>query len=284
MTEISIIGPRKSGKTTYLATLLRLPETLIQQYPGLRVTPLGKNAPKLATQAAEIIETGAVFAGTDLKEGNEPFYTFQIDLPRRICLNQTPLEVTVRDYAGEVIDIAASEHRAASGSDRLRPYVKEWCKTTAWMILLTDWEPERDTYLYEPAFKEILKHISTACNKNPELNASLQIAIVLTKCERGELWPCRLDPEEDLFKIRLPKTYALLKQLRRRLSGRLKFFACSSFGVLDNRYDPRPNRSFESDNPEAKAYLQQKQVWRPYGLFSPIYWLSTKKNLHDESL
>jgi hypothetical protein len=284
MAEISIIGPKKSGKTTYLATLLRLPETLRQQYPGLRVTLVEGNARKLAIQADEIIGTGAVIAGTDLEEGNEPFYTFQIDLPKRIRLIQTPLEVTVRDYAGEVIDIAASDHRAASEFSGLRPYVKEWCKTTAWMIFLTDWEPERDASLYEPAFEEILKHIAAACDKNPSLKASLRVAIILTKCERGELWPCRLDPEEDLFKVRLPKTYALLKQLQRRLSGRLKFFACSSFGVLDDRYDPRPNRRFDSDNPEAKAYLQKKEVWRPYGLFSPIYWLSTGKTLYDESL
>jgi Double-GTPase 1 len=273
--EICIIGPKKSGKTTYLATLLRLPDSLTRRYPGLRVAPSDDNAEKLSKNAAEILESGRSIHGTDLSEGDEPFYTFQIDLPKTKGLNKTSLEVTVRDYAGEVIQIAASE------PDKLKPYVQEWCKTTSWMILLSDWQPERDGSLYEPAFKEILRHVSEARAKNQSFDKLLRVAVVMTKCERGEIWPCRLDPEEDLFKVRLPKTHALLQQ---NLSQRLKFFACSSFGVLNEHHDPRPNRNFDSDNPEAKAYLKDYQSWCPYGLFSPIYWLCTGKTLYDESL
>ena len=37
--DIRIIGSRKSGKTTYLASLLRLPKELKKQFPGLKITP-----------------------------------------------------------------------------------------------------------------------------------------------------------------------------------------------------------------------------------------------------
>lgn len=284
MAEICIIGPRKSGKTTYLATLLRMPEKLSQKYPGLQITPIGKNARKLREQAVEILETNALLTGTRPEEGEEPFYTFQIDLPKPRFGSKSSLEVTVRDYAGEVITIAKKDHRSALEEKELKPYVSQWCTTTSWMFLITDWQPERDQELYEPAFQEIFQHITQACSRNPTFKDSLQVAVVLTKSERGELWPCRLDPEEDVFKVRLPKTYEIFKKIRTQLSGRLKFFACSSFGVLDEQCDPRPNRCFDSDNPEAKAYLKDKQAWCPYGLLSPMYWLSTGMMLHDESL
>lgn len=275
MSEICIIGPRKSGKTTYLATLLRLPNSLSKKYPGLKVTPFDDNAEELAKQAADIIESGAVFQPNDLLKGYEPSYTFQIDFPKTKGLNQASFEVSARDYAGEVIKIAADKPR------ELEPYVKAWCEVPSWMILLTDWQPERDSSLYEPAFKNILERVSAERTKNQRFDSLLRVAVVITKCERGEIWPCRLDPEEDLFKVRLPNTYDLL---RKNLSKRLKFFACSSFGVLDEHHDPRPNRCLDSDNPEAKAYLKSKENWHPYGLFSPIYWLCTGKTLYDESL
>ena len=94
--------------------------------------------------------------------------------------------------------------------------------------MLTDWEPGRDIHLYKPAFTKLCQEISEREQINPEIK-NLRIAVVMSKCERGEIWPCRLDPDEDLFKVRLPETYSLLT--RKLPRERLQFFACSSFGV-----------------------------------------------------
>jgi hypothetical protein len=104
----------------------------------------------------------------------------------------------------------------------------------------------------------------------------------MSKCERGEIWGGRLDPEADLFKIRLPKTYRLLKE---RLKNKVKFFACSAYGIL-GKNDPRPNRFYKSGvhHAEHKAYLRDYDNWNPYGVIEPIYWLDTGEYLHNEFL
>ncbi|MCL2934792.1 MAG: hypothetical protein MGG11_21850 [Trichodesmium sp. MAG_R03] len=106
----------------------------------------------------------------------------------------------------------------------------------------------------------------------------------MSKCERGEIWPGRLDPDEDLFKVRLPKTYCYLTQTKKISGERLRFFACSSFGVRGSQ-DPRPNHQTFDNNPtEFEATLIDDGKWKPYGLIKPLYWLKTGKVLSDSSI
>ena len=53
MTQISIIGTRACGKTTYLAALALCPYQ--NEYPGLEVTPRGPDAQELVEMAKDII-------------------------------------------------------------------------------------------------------------------------------------------------------------------------------------------------------------------------------------
>lgn len=64
----------------------------------------------------------------------------------------------------------------------------------------------------------------------------------MSKCERGEIWPGRIEPEVDIFHQHLPGTTKLLQN---RLKNNVRFFAISTFGVLDKYNDPRPNRKSE---------------------------------------
>ena len=111
----------------------------------------------------------------------------------------------------------------------------------------------------------------------------------MSKCERGEIWTGRFQPDEDLFELRLPETYEFLKNNFTSPKKRLKFFACSSFGVLgDSQYDfdPRPNRNFGDYEADAdiEGFIKNPDSWNPFGLISPLYWLSTGKELYDRSL
>jgi hypothetical protein len=273
--EIRIIGPRSSGKTTYLAALLRLPDELKKQFPGLKVIPGTDCGEDLIKLAANTIEKGADLAGTDI--GNEPEFQLSIIIPATKRNSRISLELVAKDYSGEIFKWAAQRHN----SSKLEPYLNEWFKAKGLMIMMTDWESENDERLYLPAMVKILSELIDRTKVNPELR-DFRIAIVMTKCERGEIWPCRIDPEEDLFRVRLPKTYALLKKLPKTTR---RFFACSTFGVMGDR-DPRPNRYIPSDgsSPELNAYLRDKDAWKPYGLISPLYWLTTGRVFHDECL
>jgi hypothetical protein len=154
------------------------------------------------------------------------------------------------------------------------------------MIMLTDWDTSNDTKLYAPAVNRLLTELSEQANVNETLS-KLRVAVVISKCERGELWPCRLDAEEDLFRVRLKETYRVLKE--KLPPSRLRFFACSSFGVMGDssgQHDPRPNRYISDDGSSAefRAYLRDVEAWKPFGLISPLYWLSTGRVFHDERL
>jgi hypothetical protein len=279
--EIQIIGSRRSGKTTYLASLLRCPKELQRQFPQLSITPITDKAEDLIETAKNIIERGAKLAGGSL-DNPPPVYSFQISIPAIKGNTSVTLELNAKDYPGELFDALAEPHRWTT----VKPYLEDLWAAQGWMVMLTDWQLERDSRVYEPALKKLLEELIDQAGVKPELR-NLRLAVVMTKCERGELWPCRLDPEEDLFKVRLPNTYKLLT--RSLPPRRLRFFACSSFGILSDRpgeRDPRPNRYIPDDGSSAEfnAYLRDPGAWKPYGLISPIYWLSTGRVFHDERL
>lgn len=284
-TDIRIIGPRQSGKTTYLATLAYCPhkKELGIKFPGLQILPTSPDAENLSRLAEDIIMRGAKIAG-DFRRGLEvlPFYYFQIKIPPVKGLPSVSIDLAARDFAGEIFDDIPLAHKWTE----TEPYIDDLFTATGWMVMLTDWEPERDTRLYKPAFTKLCQEISEREQINPEIK-KLRIAIVMSKCERGEIWPSRLEADEDLFKVRLPKTYEILN--RKLPPERLQFFACSAFGVMCDRkddFDPRPNRYIPDDGTPAEysACLRQPSQWKPYGLISPIYWLATGKILYDRSL
>lgn len=284
-TDVRIIGARQTGKTTYLASLAYLPhkKMLKTKLPGLEILPANNDAEKLCRLAEDIIMRGDKLAGTFRQEVDLlPFYYFQIKIPAIKGLPSVEIDLAARDFPGEIFHDIPLAHRWSE----TEPYIDDLFTATSWMVMLTDWEPGQDTYLYQPAFAKLCQEIFEREQINPEIK-KLRIAVVMSKCERGELWPGRLDPDEDLFKVRLPKTYDLLTS--KLPSQRLQFFACSSFGVLSDRkddFDPRPNRYIPDDgsSPEYSAFLRSPSQWQPYGLISPIYWLATGKKLDDQRL
>jgi hypothetical protein len=282
-TEIRVIGARSSGKTTYLATLAVLPSGLLQKYPNLEVIPRNDEATALRKRALDTITNQGKIAGDAFDADqlhNLKDYDFLIKIPRGKKRSSIELELLAKDFPGEFFEHIPIPHQWK----KITPWVDDLFTTVSWMVMMTDWEPERDTSLYLPAFTKLCEEIREREIRNPEIE-KLRIAVVMAKCERGELWPCRLDPDEDLFEVRLPETY---KHLTKTLTpDRLQFFACSAFGVLGSRrdrdFDPRPNCYLPDDgSPEEKnAYLREPDRWYPYGLIPPLYWLATGIRLEE---
>ena len=158
--DIRIIGSRKSGKTTYLASLLRLPEELKKQFPGLEVTATSDDAEELIGKAKNILEKGAVFAGNDI--GDEPYFSFNIKIPTTKNSPEITLGLNVKDYAGETFECAAIPHRASE----FQEYVEDWLTAKSWMIMLTDWDASNDAKLYAPSLNRLLTELSEQANVN----------------------------------------------------------------------------------------------------------------------
>ncbi len=269
MGNIRIIGPRSSGKTTYLAALAYLPKASGEK-SYFKIEPVGEDAKKLAAEAENIICLSESLTPTGVRTKDIfslPVYQFTIDV--KLPLRQPErIDLVVRDYPGEIFD-----ELEAGNIDEVHQAFMQDCfmsDVEGCLILLSKWEEGSDRF-YKRVFNQFLELMD-----NEGRGSNLRIAIAMSKCERGELWPGRIEPEVDLFGLHLPDTKALLES--RIPAKNLAFFAVSTFGVL-RRDDPRPNRTDEMGYDGKVSVLRQPKIWQPYGMMAPLYWLNSGKRI-----
>ncbi|WP_072924357.1 hypothetical protein [Microcystis aeruginosa] len=269
--NIVVIGPTAAGKTTYLAALSYFKEhkqgkklfTVNPQNPATRI--LAEKAENILKQAADLDRT--VFGQEIQSVDDLPFYSFGITAKPYWYSSTETFQLTARDYPGEVFEaIASPSARKPIHED----FINEcFTDVIGCLIMLTGWEPGTDNF-YNRIMKQFLKLMDERGRSQ-----NLKLAIVMSKCERGEIWPGRLDPEIDLFAVHLRET---TKTLRAKvIPQNLRFFALSTFGVL-GRDNPRPNREDRMKGEEPASVIRQPNSWQPYNLIEPLYWLSKKPN------
>ena len=267
MGNICIIGPRASGKTTYLAGLSYLPQ-LPRWSNEYEIQPLNDDTRKLIDMAEDIILQGLSLEST----GNFVhtvddllYYSFNIHIKRKLLSRAaTTFRLNVRDYPGEVFENILS----ASAYDTNQEEFIEECfnDVQGCLLLFTEWESGSDSI-----YSRLMNRFLDIMDERPHVK-SYRIAVAMSKCERGEIWPGRLDPETDLFGVHLKRTMQTMK--KRLPKENLRFFAISTFGVLDS-YDPRPNRVDEAGTQGRNSTLRDPPSWQPYNLIEPLYWLNT---------
>lgn len=275
MGNICVIGPRFSGKTTYLAALAYWSD---QKRTGknansFNIQPLNEDAKELAYKAENIICAGASLEPTVVAGGIDalPYYSFKIEINRQFQ-KQDGINLAVRDYPGEIF-----EELESGGANSLHEEFINEClmkDVTGCLILLTEWQKGTDKF-----YRRVLEQF-TKLMEIHERGNNLRIAVAMSKCERGELWPCRLEPEIDLFDVHLPKTKATLQA--KIPENNLQFYAISTFGVL-RRTDPRPNRVDELGTDGRRSVLRNASVWQPYNMIAPLCWLSNGKRMKADA-
>lgn len=276
MGNICIIGPRGSGKTTYLAALAYWPQRgkNTEAYPRFTMQAVSEDARKLKDKADRIIRNGAAMKPTEI-DGIEvssvddlPYYLLRLEIKRRFRQPE-PIDLAVRDYPGEVFHELSGGQR----SDLYQDFISESlaADVVGCLVMLPDWEPGTDD-----DYSRMVDHFLLEMDTHNRLT-DLRLAVVMSKCERGEIWPGRLDPSDDLFGVHLSRTRNILRD--QMPPQNLRFFALSTFGVLEPK-DPRPNRMDEGQGAKG-AVLRQSEQWRPYGMLAPLYWLSTGQTLNS---
>jgi hypothetical protein len=271
MGNICIIGPRGSGKTTYLAGLAYWTELHINSRKGkiFTVEPFG-DALSLKDEAKNIICLGASFEPTIVENVYDaPLYQFKIKV-NNLWHRNDEIDLVVRDYPGEVFD--ELENR-----EKINPLYEDFIQESlvgdivGCLVLLTDWGSETDEK-YCRSLRKFIEYMG----RNKRMK-DLRLAIGMSKSERGELWSGRIDPEVDIFDVHLPKTKKLLKDSEIP-NANLRFYALSTFGVLSKK-DPRPNRISIRGRNGQSAILKDIPQWKPYNEIAPLYWLSKGRNL-----
>ena len=273
MSNIHIIGPQASGKTTYLAALAYQPLKTKQKNKNFKVQALNEETRELADKAENIILEGASLEPTylDVKTIDDlKVYSFIIEIQKK-WRKLEKINLAVRDYPGEVF----KELESVSANPLHEEFMNECLSkdTQGCLVLLTEWRQGTDKF-----YKRVFKRFINLMDKQERLH-DLRLAVAMSKCERGELWPGRLDPENDLFAIHFPETLSFLKD--NIPSKNLQFYAISTFGVLGSK-DPRPNRKQELGTKGRYSVLRETDNWSPYGMISPLYWLSTGKRMKED--
>lgn len=271
MGNICVIGPRASGKTTYLAALAYAQDPRRRQKRGrsFKIQPLNDESRDLAAKAENIIQEGLSVEPTVIGEKIQtvddlPYYSFKIDVKNGLSTKTESIQLNARDYPGEVFEKIADSHL----SDSIHQEFIDEClmkDVVGCLILFTAWEKGSDSF-YNQVMNKFIDLMD-----NGDRTQDLRLAVAMSKCERGEIWPGRLDPEVDLFGVHLPRTLATLKD--RILPKNLRFYAMSTFGVL-GRNNPRPNRIDQAGKEGKASVLRDAGKWRPYNMIEPLYWLS----------
>ncbi len=275
MGNIRVIGPRGSGKTSYLAALAYWPDNRRggNKAKNFTIQSLNEETKQLAEKAENIIQEGASLEPTTVRGGIDslPFYSFRIETKTYFGKSEG-INLAVRDYPGEIFEELESGINTPLSTEFIDECLMQ--DVTGCLILLTEWTRGTDKF-----YKRVLKRFTDLIDSHDRAK-NLRIALAMSKCERGELWPGRLEPERDLFDIHLPQTKAILQA--RIPPKNLRFYAISTFGVLRHN-DPRPNRIDELGTDGRSSCLRQASTWQPYGMISPLYWLSTGKRMRDDA-
>ena len=269
MGNICVIGPRNSGKTTYLAALAYWPDK--SETNQVEIQPLNDESRDLVEKAENIIRQGSAVEPTRVEEVGSvdqlPYYSFNIEAKLSFWSKKESIQLNARDYPGEIFEKIAEPNLADSIHEE---FIDECLMNdvTGCLILLTAWEGSKDNF-YERVMNKFLELMDMH-----DRAENLRLAIALSKCERGELWPGRIDPETELFKRHLPR---MTNTLRKKMPMKnLNFYAISTFGVLA-RNDPRPNRIDEIGLNRRASTLRDESAWKPYNMIAPLYWLSRGK-------
>ena len=292
--NIYIIGPRSSGKTTFLGALLSI--TKYSQninHRKVNVDTKGKTS-ELESQVRKSWETKKPLEPTNFPKDSLQNYEFLITINPQY--KPTEIELKAKDYGGEFFQ----ELLRTDLSTKVKPYIKDCLKdANGWIVLLPDFCLKDDINgftvvenidsFYRSVFHKLLSEFpkndyifSEELTKIENNLKEIRIAFVMSKCERGELWTRRWEPERDLFQVHLKNTRDFLRNNLSLKKNQIAFFALSSFGVF-SKNDPRPNRLNLGSNFQDGAIIEDTQSWRPFGLVNPLYWIATGKKWKDPS-
>ena len=266
MGNICIIGPKSSGKTTYLAGLSYYSE-YEDSDSKYTVAPLNDESRELKQQAKDTILKGLSFDATGnyvQSVDDLNYYSFKIEVKRGLFKPKNIIILNVRDYPGEIFENILY----ASQTDSIHEEFINEClmpDVDGCLLLFTEWENSKDD-----SYSRLMSRFVEIMDEHRRLH-NYRLAVVMSKCERGEIWPGRIDPETDLFRVYLKKTLNTLKEGIPKQN--LRFFALSTFGVLGD-HDPRPNRDDALGSGGRASTLREPSRWKPYNLIEPLCWLN----------
>lgn len=272
--EIRIIGPRRAGKTTFLAALSCLPSLEPEGFVT-SVEPRDDITESFVEMASDILKTGSDFAPTDFSQ--QPLYSFDISL-RPSFRNQPLLKaadtaikmrISCREYAGEFLHLLSTSNH----SEELRSLIDD-CSFASGLILVVDATASKLDAEYARSFEVLQYELKKRLQMQGVQLNDYRIALVLSKCEQSEIWINR-KKIETFIDLKFFESQSVMKKWKNDWGCTTNSFFCSAFGMKGNN-PPRPNvKILNRAKGITRAVIDSPEFWRPFGLAAPLYWLQT---------
>ena len=266
--SVRVIGDRYSGKTTYMAALVRQPNANPDLDIVQSVKPLNEEGEELIRKATNLLEEGEMLAPTPVGAGIDSVKDYGIEI--NVCKESggsLNLTIQCKDYPGEFFsDILSDENNPL-----LDDYIEDCLEANGLMLLLDGNGVGRDAY-----YALGLDRLLTLIDQSEIKMKDRRLAVVLTKCEPIELWINRNKPQLIARKFR--KLMQTLQTWEKTGVISIDYFASSAFGMMGS-HPPRANMKIieKNRNGITASVLKQPKSWKPFGLVAPIHWLCTGK-------
>ncbi len=276
--DIRIIGPRSSGKTTFMAALAYSPNA-DPNSPIQSVDPYDNAARELTDMARDILADGRELASTDGGDNADslPIYTLLITLKPRFLNHPIAaaknksirIQVSCREYPGEII----KDLRNISSSNSLLDSYLDDCATASSLLLLIDGTANKSDKDYAQALENLQKQLSDRLSLDTARLKNYRIAVVFTKCEQAQVrvyWK----NINNFLNWKFPEVQTVVNKWRSLWGCSTNYFFCSAFGTKG--INPQPNFKLRNrDKNGVYGVIDNPKVWRPLGLVAPLYWIQT---------
>jgi hypothetical protein len=269
MSQILLVGPRASGKLTFLSGLAGWKAQ--QKYNSkVRIETSCEDSKRLGEFWEDIICQQERLSQTDF---NQKTYHFSLNfsIPRFFKDELQRIDLIIANVAGEVFEMSNSEGWK---------FYQEYRHTSLYItqeltliMIMIDCSMYRFDEEYAGNINELIKYYLT---QNPSMTMC-RIALVISQFDALDVWVNRKNTNKVMNRFKQVQE-VLIKNAAEQ-DFRWKPFVNSTFGGLGRDY-------MESNTIFSKSYmgrfgvLKSPSVWKPYGLFSPLYWLCTGKDLN----
>ncbi|PPJ65035.1 serine/threonine protein kinase [Cuspidothrix issatschenkoi] len=270
--HISIIGPRPSGKITYLATLAYL-NNLLKTNSSYSIECLNDDAGCLADDAKYILAQGEMLSpmGTHIVER---YFCFKIKLNNDLSkFNQNQVEIScgLNMYPGEFLTgLSLPEHiKSNQYNDWLNSRIEQLTETK-YLALIIDATAINDIEIAQ-SLTVLERELNLRINQDDK--RQYRIAVMFSHFDLPQVYPYK-NHLNQFVNLKFPHTKLALQIWNNNWNCAVAYFAYSAFGMIGN--------SSEANCKGKYAGIKNGKIWKPFGLIAPIYWLLTGK--YDKNL
>jgi hypothetical protein len=272
--KIRVMGPQKSGKTTLMAALVLWPNSDPTKSPIQEVACHGDAAKSLTIDAQNLLVNGRALASTIHKPTPNDIKYCEIlvtikpkflDRPGlRLQNRHLRFSVSAKDYAGEFFKDLQNMNSNTADFDS---YLQDCSELRCFLILFDARQDTDDTY-YTRSIHNFHHAIRSKLGPNsPELS-KYRIAVGFTKVEKLQRGAYINDNSREFAEWKFPDMDRELKVWQHNWGCQVEYFYCSAFGW-------KPNGWANTKVDESEEVIDDPDLWRPFGLVTPLYWLQT---------